>query len=269
MPPALRRSLVAAVVGLSTCLGAVDARGDDWRWVAADGAPTADAAEGAVVAQVAPNAPQGLVVQAIRTDAVALSWRDTAPNEAGFVVEAAVADGSPLVQVGDVLPPNTGGAIVTGLAPATEYFFRVRAKNAGGTSGGTSRTATTLASNDCAATPNAVCLANDRFRVQALFVTPQAGTGPADGSGEAHAVKLTADSGYLWFFGPANIEAVVKVLSACGVNQRYWVFAGGLTDVQVMLTVTDTAHGTSRAYLNPLGKAWLPIQDTAAFATCP
>ena len=36
-----------------------------------------------------------------------------------------------------------------------------------------------------------------------------------------------------WFFQAENVEAVVKVLNGCGINDRYWVFAGGLTDVKV------------------------------------
>jgi hypothetical protein len=62
---------------------------------------------------------------------------------------------------------------------------------------------------------------------------------------------------------------VIKVLNGCGVNNNYWVFAGGLTNVQVMLTVTDTQTGSVRTYTNPINTAFLPIQDTGAFATCP
>jgi hypothetical protein len=82
-------------------------------------------------------------------------------------------------------------------------------------------------------------------------------------------VKLTSDSGYLWFFGSANIEAVVKVLDGCGTNNRYWVFAGGLTNVRVVLKVTDTMTGLIKKYVNPQGTAFQPIQDVSAFATCP
>src|SRR5205807_4105842 len=46
------------------------------------------------------------------------------------------------------------------------------------------------------------------------------------------------------------------------------VFAGGLTDVNVVLTVRDTVTGTTRTYTNPSGTAFQPIQDTDAFTTC-
>ena len=43
----------------------------------------------------------------------------------------------------------------------------------------------------------------------------------------------------------------------------------GLTNVEVELTVTDTETAEVRSYFNPLGKAFAPVQDIAAFATCP
>jgi hypothetical protein len=37
----------------------------------------------------------------------------------------------------------------------------------------------------------------------------------------------------------------------------------------VVATVTDTATGAVKVYFNPQGAAFAPIQDTAAFSTCP
>jgi hypothetical protein len=62
---------------------------------------------------------------------------------------------------------------------------------------------------------------------------------------------------------------VIKVLNACTLISRYWVFAGGLTNVNVTVTVTDTQTGAVRTYSNPLNTAFQPIQDTGAFSTCP
>ena len=80
---------------------------------------------------------------------------------------------------------------------------------------------------------------------------------------------LTSDSGYFWFFDENNVEMVIKVLDGCGLNERYWVYAAGLTDVGVVLTVDDTETGQVNVYTNTLGEAFRPIQDTDAFATCP
>lgn len=115
----------------------------------------------------------------------------------------------------------------------------------------------------CAASDVSLCLAGDRFRVEATWET-------RDGaSGTARVVELTPDTGYLWFFDAANVEAVVKVLDGCPVNGRFWVFAGGLTNVRTVIRVTDTRTGQSRTYTNPQGAAFAPIQDTGAFADCP
>ena len=47
-----------------------------------------------------------------------------------------------------------------------------------------------------------------------------------------------------------------------------WVFAAGLTDVEVSLTITDQQTGSTRTYSNAQGTPFAPIQDTAALATC-
>ena len=113
-----------------------------------------------------------------------------------------------------------------------------------------------------AADDSRLCLSDNRFQVEARWST-------GAGSGAGQAVRLTPDTGYFWFFDATNVEVVVKVLNACGFNQRFWVFAGGLTNVQVRLTVTDTQTGVVKTYDNPQGRAYQPVQDTSAFATCP
>ena len=49
----------------------------------------------------------------------------------------------------------------------------------------------------------------------------------------------------------------------------HWIFAGGLTNVEVQLIVTDTQTGIQKTYTNPINKAFQPIQDTNALAVCP
>ncbi|HLX09571.1 MAG TPA: alkaline phosphatase family protein [Thermoanaerobaculia bacterium] len=109
----------------------------------------------------------------------------------------------------------------------------------------------------------ALCLADGRFAVTASFATA---SGP---SGAAQAVPLTSDTGYFWFFSAGNVEAVVKVLDGCAVNDSYWFFAGGLTDVQMTVTVTDNRTHFVKAYTNPQATAFQPIQDTGALPVCP
>jgi hypothetical protein len=115
----------------------------------------------------------------------------------------------------------------------------------------------------CAAGDRTLCLNKGRFEVQATWTTPNGQTG------SGHAVPLTADTGYFWFFADTNVEVVIKVLEACATNNRYWVFAGGLTNTNVRLTIRDSQTNTQKVYTNPQGTAFRPIQDTGAFATCP
>jgi streptogramin lyase len=118
-----------------------------------------------------------------------------------------------------------------------------------------------LAPFPCVPGPNALCVNGGRFRVGATWSS-------STGSGPATAVPLTDDSGYLWFFDPTNIEIVAKVLNGCAIDERYWVFLAGLTNVAATLTVTDSQTGVARTYTNPPGQAFAPVQDVNAFA-CP
>jgi hypothetical protein len=121
----------------------------------------------------------------------------------------------------------------------------------------------TPSTTTCTPSATAMCLNNNRFRVEATFDT----TGGL--SGQAQAVKLTDETGYLWFFSSNNIEVVVKALNACSYNNRYWIYSAGLTDVHVVLTVTDTETGAVKTYTNPQSHPFQPMLDSSAFATCP
>ena len=110
---------------------------------------------------------------------------------------------------------------------------------------------------------HSLCLNKGRFEVQAAWTAPNGQTSLG------HAVPLTGDTGYFWFFNDANVEVVIKVLEACATNNRFWVFAGGLTDTNVRIIVRDAQTNAQKIYSNPQGTAFRPIQDTGAFATCP
>ena len=114
----------------------------------------------------------------------------------------------------------------------------------------------------CVAANGAICLRGGRFRVEAAWDSGEA-AGPAQG------VELSDESATFWFFAPENLELDVKVLDGCALNGHYWVFAAGLTDVGVTLSVTDTASGARVEYRNPRGTAYAPVQDTSALPGCP
>jgi phospholipase C len=115
----------------------------------------------------------------------------------------------------------------------------------------------------CVTSDASLCLDNNRFQVIAQWSTP------AGQNGGGHAVAQNGgDTGYFWFFSNTNVEMVVKVLDACSFSNSFWFFAGGLTNVQVTITVTDTVTGAFKTYSNPQSTPFQPIQDTSAFSTC-
>jgi outer membrane protein assembly factor BamB len=169
-------------------------------------------------------------LQALSPRHGAVLWSDAAPGQAGIHWQ------SPIVVNGRVYVADSGGNL---------WAYQANAPS------------------QCVADATTLCLEQGRFQVRAGWRT-------ADGaSGQGQAVTLTADTGYFWFFAASNVEMVTKVLNGCGLGGHHWVFAGGLTDVNVVLTVIDTANGSVKVYDNPQGTAFAPIQDTGAFATCP
>ncbi|HHY85583.1 MAG TPA: hypothetical protein GYA07_08630 [Verrucomicrobia bacterium] len=79
-----------------------------------------------------PEAPTDLSAVAVSPIQIDLAWTDNSTNEESFVIERSVngIDFAPVTLV----PANTVEHADVGLAPATTYFYRVRAVNAGGTS---------------------------------------------------------------------------------------------------------------------------------------
>ncbi|HEX5759872.1 MAG TPA: ELWxxDGT repeat protein [Thermoanaerobaculia bacterium] len=110
----------------------------------------------------------------------------------------------------------------------------------------------------CQASATSLCLAGGRYKVEAHW------RDFAGNSGVGRAVALTADTGYFWFFDAANVEVIVKVLAAEGVNGHTWVFYGALSSVEYTLTVTDTQTGAARRYVNPASRLG-SVADTRAF----
>ena len=112
----------------------------------------------------------------------------------------------------------------------------------------------------CEPSPTRHCLGPDgRFAVEVEWVLE-------DGRRGAGQVRpFSQDTGQFWFFAPENIELVVKVLDGSCFNDRWWVFYGALSNVELSIRVTDSATCARRVYLNPTG-VFASVGDSDAFA---
>ena len=119
------------------------------------------------------------------------------------------------------------------------------------------RLETALPTTPCVAGTQQLCLADGRFSVRVSWRDFEGDTGTGN------ARPLTGDTGSFWFFEEANLEIVVKVLDARGVNGFFWVFYGALSNVEYTLTVDDSVTGNSKTYFNPLG-SFGSVGDTSA-----
>ena len=117
--------------------------------------------------------------------------------------------------------------------------------------------------NACTASLGGLCVNASRFRVTLSARDPRSGK---TGAGQA----LPENDLFGYFSIPSitnnasNPEVFVKVLDGRGTNGRFWVFYGGLTDMEYTLTVTDTVTGAVRNYTKPAGSSCGGF-DTAAF----
>ena len=160
---------------------------------------------------------------------------------------------------GSGLASNTGASpvsVVYTLPGSGYYLIKVRSMVPFGYGDYSLSLTASAGTTPCA---QGLCLNGGRFQVTATWRKSDGTTGSGTPS------LLTGDTGYFWFFGSDNIELVVKVLDGRGVNGHFWVFASGLTNVQVDLSVLDTSTHAVKTYQNPLGTAFQPIQDTSAF----
>lgn len=127
-----------------------------------------------------------------------------------------------------------------GVAPTDPAL---RSLPAAGTTGGS-----------CEPSDTVLCLVDNRFRVEVTWDNSARIPGN-QGLGRVRSVETVEgdDTGFFWFFQEENIELVVKILDARVINDRFWVFYGGLSDVEYDITVTDTATGNMLPFFNQAG----------------
>ena len=115
----------------------------------------------------------------------------------------------------------------------------------------------------CEANPTTLCLTNGRFEVTVEFETSQGQTGVGRVQREG------LDSGAVWFFNANNLEMLIKVLNACTINDRFWVYLAAATDVGFTVTVVDTSANVTKTYTKDPGPPAPATTDSDAFDTCP
>lgn len=105
----------------------------------------------------------------------------------------------------------------------------------------------------CANDASTLCLLN-RFKVSVFAEdNPSRSTKSAIGTAEA----VNTVFGFFTVPGisndTTNIEMFVKMVDGHAVNNHFWVFFGGLTDMKMTLTVTDTQTGDQKIYFKKEG----------------
>ncbi len=81
-------------------------------------------------------------------------------------------------------------------------------------------------------------LREGRFVATVTYVDPRSGT--REGS---FAEPITREFGAFWFFKRSNLELFLKILDGTDVNGAHWVFFGGLSNLELTVTVLDTWTG--------------------------
>ena len=193
-----------------------------------------------------PAAPTGLKVTAVSATSVQLTWTDKSSNETGFRIERNT--------------PATGWTLLATVAPDAASFtttveldtpssFRVRANGAAGNSAFSNVASVTIPSAapaPCATGAENLCLLGGRFRVTVRW--------RANGmNGAGMAVPDSDLTGLFWFFSAENIELIVKVLDGRPLTPSFWVFYGGLSDVEYWIIVADTQTAATKTYHNDQG----------------
>jgi uncharacterized repeat protein (TIGR01451 family) len=170
--------------------------------------------------------------------------------------------GSALLTIAVV--PTQAGTVVNHASVSSS----TRDPNPDNNSVATSTTINSRFSGGCVPSATVLCVddqpGDQRFEITSEFSTVEGG----GRSGPARALPLSSlgvtHGGLLWFFSPDNPEMLIKVLNACALDQKFWVFYAAGTNVGFTVTVHDTKTGNKVVYANRDLTVASPMQDTRA-----
>jgi hypothetical protein len=115
----------------------------------------------------------------------------------------------------------------------------------------------------CFTDPASLYMHSDRFRVQLVARDQRTGN-----TGAGYALPENDIFGYFSIPGLTGVannpEVFVKILDGRTANGRFWVFYGGLTDLEYVIGIQDTFTGITRTYQKAAGSACGGF-DTSAF----
>jgi hypothetical protein len=171
-------------LGVDPAKSATNSAADAWsmnkaRTTVANWRPTMTTT-GTAMPVAAPTSPGNLAASPVSSGQIALDWSDTSDNEAGFRVERSL-DGASWTEIANLGAGATRFAD-TGLAPATEYRYRVSAYNGSGDSGFAGLASATTPATENRSGPDAIA--------------PQVSIGsPANGTQIGERVGIVARAG--------------------------------------------------------------------------
>jgi hypothetical protein len=243
----------------------------DFVWAQNRGRPSTWSNEVAIrtPSDEAPKAPTNLRAAPLSEDRIRLTWQDNNGSGEGtdleytYFISIFIPSSSVWIEIPFPLPASTHSANLVGLSPSREYTIRILARNTFGDSEPSNTVSARTFSPEatCTTTTEVLCLLQGRFQVEVSFRNQHA---PGSLTRSARALPSTDQIGEFWFFDQDNIELVVKLIDGRSINGHFWAYYGGITDLEVWLTITDTQTNTQRIYHQEPGK-FCGEADTMAF----
>ncbi|HYO13667.1 MAG TPA: fibronectin type III domain-containing protein [Thermoanaerobaculia bacterium] len=203
-----------------------------------------------------PAAPSNLQATVISETRVSLTWADNANDETGFAID--VKTGSAFKEIGSVRV-DSRDATIDGLSPNTNYVFRVRARNANGTSAPSNEASVT--------TRGGVSLISEDFpdfRFQVRIFNQNAPE-PLVGRKEASCLPETlCVSGAI----PGRSEVMVRIVGP-RPNGHLWPTIVRLTSSKVEVQIEQVSTGAVKTYVldaaSPEADELNGLQDRTGF----